>query len=60
MADVAQKAINANEIKSGTAVVKTAETRYQTVNPVDNKSPTTASMETRLTNRFDDPTYYTA
>lgn len=60
MADVAQKSIDANAIKSGTAVVKTAETRYQTVNPVDNKSPTAAAMEAQLTDRFDDPTYYTA
>jgi|LakMenEpi03Aug12_release.lakeMendotaPanAssembly.Ray.scaffolds.fasta_scaffold269516_2 hypothetical protein len=60
MPDVAQKSIDANPIKSGTAVVKTTNTRYQDVDPVDNKSPTIAAMEADLTNRFDDPTYYTA
>ncbi len=60
MADVAQKSINANNVKSGTATVKTNNSNYQKLDANPDKSPTIADIEDDLTNRFDDPTYYTA
>ena len=60
MADVAQKAINANDVINGAVVVKSAgaPTRFQTIDPEVNPVQSAADMEARLTGRMDDPRYY--
>jgi hypothetical protein len=65
MADVAVKAINANDVKSGTAVVHRGgglgtarfdyDTESQKVNPTDGL-PT--NWDSQLDTRMDDPRYY--
>jgi len=60
MADVATTAINGNAVKNGDAVVSVRNSNLKVLSPTNNKGQTVAAMETKLTNRFDDPTYYTA
>lgn len=62
MADVAQKAVTANDRKEGTIVSGAMPNGNFASNTDDNnESPTTVSaIETKLTTRLDDPQYYTA
>lgn len=65
MADVAQKANSGNDRKEGTAVVyvlgAAASGNYKSLSADNALSPTPVDQtETRFTNRFDDPQYYTA
>ena len=61
MADVMQKAINANPIKRGYVVIKTGGGEgVQTFAGVPGTQTleTEAQVEARFTNRMDDPRYY--
>lgn len=60
--DVASKVVSGNSRQEGTIVVQATVTGVVSKNQASNtKSPTTVeAMETKLTDRFDDPTYYTA
>lgn len=63
--DVAQKVITANAIRYGEARVATGAKRGATQSQATTDRGITYSdldttLETRLTNRFDNPTYYTA
>lgn len=60
MVDVATTAINGNPVKNGDAVVSVRNSNLKVLSPTNNKGQTIAVMETKLTNRFDDPKYYTA
>lgn len=61
MADVMQKAINANDIKRGYVVIKTGGGKgilsYAGV-PGLQTLDTAAQVEAKLTDRMDDPRYY--
>lgn len=64
-ADVVQKIISANDIRYGDATVATGAKRGVTATQTqDNlgisRSGLDTTLEARLTNRMDDPTYYTA
>lgn len=64
MADVLQKINSSEEIRYGDAIVATGAKRGVTQNQtLENGiaySGLDTTLEARLTNRFDDPTYYTA
>lgn len=62
MADSVQKSISANDIKNGSAVIKTGVTEFQTVDagPPDIADRSLTQIENKLTDRHDDPQYYTA
>lgn len=63
MADVADKIISANNVTRGTIVCSTngksvaKNTESQEVN---HDGGTPAALEAKYTNKFDEPTYYTA
>ena len=60
--DVAQKLIEANDVKSGHTVTGADRSgNFFTLAPTNiTDVPLASGLETSLTNRFDDPTYYTA
>ena len=58
MADVAAKIISANNIKTGSISIKTGKKDYQTTTPDPETGPAVTDVETKYTNRFDDPRYY--
>lgn len=60
--DVAMKPASGNDRREGTIVVQALPTGVTSVNTDTNSTHTTTveAMETKLTDRFDDPTYYTA
>ena len=62
MADVAQKAINANDVKYSSIVSKTGNKTVNTREPSDETptGTTVAAVEAKYTDRFDDNQYYTA
>lgn len=64
MADVTQKIISGNpQPRDGRIVLQSPlafASGYQTVNPPVDKGLTVAAMDTRYTNRFDRPRYYTS
>lgn len=63
MADVAAKIISANNVRRGTVVVSTNghDVKTNTENTQTNHDGgTPTALEAKLTERFDDRTYYTA
>lgn len=60
MADVAQKAINANDVTLGNAVVKTGIKQFKVLDttPQTKTLPTIAQVEAKYTDRLDDKSYY--
>lgn len=61
MADVANKAISANDVKYSSIVTKTGITDVNTREPSDETptGTTVAANEAKYTDRFDDRNYYT-
>ena len=61
MADVAMKAIAANDVKNNSMVVAvSANGTKQVKQRGDNEVVAAADMETKLTGRFDNITYYSS
>lgn len=61
MPDVAKKVISANPVKNGSAVVGVDRTgNKQSLPPAKNEATDVTQLDTRYTNRFDDPLYYSA
>ena len=59
MADVATNAKGTTE-KNGTIVTAVdVHGNYKTIDAVQNDAQDSAALETKYTNRFDDPRYYT-
>lgn len=61
MANDINKAISANPIKNGTAVVSckvTGPTSKDLLNSSVKNTPTIGEIEAKYDNRFDDPAYY--
>ncbi len=59
MANDITKAISANELKNGTAVVTCSRVgEYSVLNTYVKNTPTLAAIEAKYDNRFDDPSYY--
>jgi len=60
MADIARKAISANDIFNGSVIVFTADKlAYNKIEPTINKVTPVAQLESRYTDRWDDVRYYT-
>ena len=62
MADIAE-AVSANEIKNGTLIVSvypTGPTSSNKNNETVSNKPSIADIENKYSDKFDDPTYYTA
>lgn len=59
MANDINKAISANPIKNGTALVScTTVGEYSTLESYVKNSPSIAEIENKYDSRFDDPSYY--
>lgn len=59
MANDIQAAVSGNPVKNGTTVVTTTFTgEYSTLNTYVKNTPTITNIQSKYTDRFDDPSYY--
>jgi hypothetical protein len=59
MANDIAKAVSANELKNGTAIVTCSRTgEYSELNTYVKNTPTITDIQDKYDNRFDDPAYY--
>jgi hypothetical protein len=59
MANDITKAISANDLKNGTAIVTCSRTgNYSVLDTYVNNAPSLTDIQDKYDNRFDDPAYY--